>query len=313
MLNQSYSTWSDEMLLRANKTNRADWSQHFIEKINHILPEQDDEEVLEQLVELWGNYLQNAASNGLVFNQPGRLLRPGTLRHSPILRLVPLPDKLRHGRLGKKLKSRFKAYKNKVVKPFYKDYFSDIDRQVVLVDILQTLELGEAAYNELVDALKVVLKSFQYGKGSILDWLKGHHTTHVLFAATKADHVIRGDRANLEKMLRKIIRQADDGNQLKSSVKHYDIIEIASVKASEDRMTIKPPKREILYGHPLHAQESGAYDPGGLPLDIPPDWPSVEFQFLQFKPPPMPRAFDEGFPSINLGKALEFLIKEDFN
>lgn len=313
MLQQSYHAWSDDMLARAKKSIRADWSKDYFAEINRIGAEQDDEEVLERLADLWQKYLQLAASNGLVFNQPGRLLQPDAMRHSPVLRLAPLPNVLRHGKLGAKLKSRFDEYKQKVVKPFYKKYFANIDRQIVLVDILQILELGEAAYDELMDALKLVLKSFHYGKGSILDWLTGHNTTHVLFAATKADHVIRGDRANLEKILRRMIRKIYDNNQFKRQVKHHDIMEIASVKASEDRMTVKPPKREILYGKPVHAEQAGAYDPGGLPLDIPPDWETLEFQFLHFHPAPMPNAFDEGFPAINLGKALNFLIGEDFN
>jgi len=312
MLDQSYDAWSDDMLSRAKKSQRADWSQDYFEEIYGLLADQDDEGILERLSDLWEKYLHLAASNGLVFNQPGRLLRPGDMRHSPVLRLVPLPEAIRHGQLGEKLKQRFGEYKKKVVKPFYKNYFARIDRQIVLIDILKTLELGEAAYNELVDALKLVLKSFHYGKGSFLDLLQGHNITHVLFAATKADHVTRGDRANLEQMLRKMIRYIDDDNKFKSSVKHYDIMEISSVKASEDRMTVNAPKREILYGKPLNGEE-GAYDPGGLPLDVPPDWKALEFQFLQFYPAHMPNAFEEGFPAINLGKALNFLIEEDFN
>ncbi len=312
MMAQTYATWSDDMLARSKKVKRAAWSKAYFDEISRVDAEQDDEGILERLSDLWEEYLQMAAAEGLVFNQPGRLLRPGTMRHSPVLRLVPLPKTLRGGRLGKKLKSRFKAYNKKVVRPFYKNYFANIDRQIVMVDVLHTLELGEDAYNELIDALKLVLKSFNFGKGNILDWLKGHNTSHVLFAATKADHVTRGDRANLEQFLRKMIRQIDDDNQFKSSVKNHDVMEIASVTASEDRMTVQPPKREILYGKPHHASEAGAYDPGGLPLDAPPDWGNIEFQFLHFLPSPMPNAFDEGFPAINLGKALNFLIGDDF-
>jgi predicted YcjX-like family ATPase len=313
MLAQSYHSWSDDMLARAVKTKRGAWSGEYFAELERLTVQQDDEGILEKLADLWQAYMNLAAADGLVFNQPGRLLRPGTMKYSPVLRLVPLPQNLRKGKLGRKLKARFRDYQKKVVQPFYKKYFASIDRQIVLVDVLSTLERGEDAYNELIDALKLVLQSFQFGKGTLLDWLKGHNTTHVLFAATKADHVTRGDRANLEHFLRKMIRQIDDDNKFRSSVRHYDITEIASVRASEDRMTVKPPRREILYGKPLHADEPGAYDPGGLPLDVPPDWNTLAFQFLRFYPRAMPDAFDEGFPAINLGKALDFLIAEDFS
>jgi len=312
MLEQTYEEWSDDLLNRAKHNDRSLWSKEYFEAIWKYDADQHDESILETLSEIWQQYLQSAADNGLVFNQPGRLLRPGTMRNSPVLRLFPLPSTLRDGKLGKKLSTKFAEYQKKVVKPFYKNYFADIDRQIVLIDVLRTLQLGQDAYMEIMDGLKLVLKSFQYGKGSILDWLTGHNTTHVLFAANKADHVTRGDRKNLRAFLRKMIRQVDDDNQFKSSVSHYDIMEIASVKASEDRMTVNPPKREILFGKPSNATKGAAYDPGGLPLDAPPDWDTLDFKFFQFHPAPMPQALDEGFPSINIGKALNFLIGDDF-
>ncbi len=313
MLAQNYANWSDTLLQRARKGQRAEWSAAYFAALETMTSHHDDEAYLEQLADLWRAYLQQAAANGLVYNQPGRLLRPGEMLHSPVLRLVPLPKSLRKGKLGQKLKSRFAEYHSKVIKPFYSRYFATIDRQIVLVDVLRTLQLGEDAYTELMDALKLVLKAFRYSKGHFYDWLTRHHTTHVLFAATKADHVTRGDRANLERMLRKMIRQIDDDNQFKSSVKHFEMMEIAALKAVEDRMTVKAPKREILFGRPVNANEAAAYDPGVLPLDVPPDWATLVFQFLQFCPPPMPDAFDEGFPAINLGKALNFLLHEDFS
>ena len=87
---------------------------------------------------------------------------------------------------------------------------------------------------------------------------------------------------------------------------------IASVRATEDRMTVNAPKREVLYGQPEDKKEPGQWDPGGLPLDMPPDWSAVHFQFLKFKPTPMPNAMSDGFPAINIGKALDFLIGDDF-
>lgn len=38
----------------------------------------------------------------------------------------------------------------------------------------------------------------------------------------------------------------------------------------------------------------------------------MNFEFLDFAPMPMADAKLDGFPSINLGKALNFLIGEDF-
>lgn len=312
MLKQSYDEWSEDILSKASNGSRGLLSADYFKALKHIDVNASDESTIEPLSDLWKQYLTQAADGGLVFNQPGKLLRPGNMLHSPVLRLIPLPKDLREGRLAKKLKKRFKEYQTKVIQPFYENYFSNIDRQIVLVDVLRTLELGQEAYAEITEGLGVMLKSFNYGKGSLLDWITGHNTTHVLFAATKADHVTLSDRTHLETVLRKMIRQVDDDNQFKSSVKHHKVMEIASIKACEDRVTVKPPKREILYGMPKGSHIKGAYDPGCLPLDVPPNWSNLDYKFLNFLPSPMPHALDEGFPSINIGKALNFLIGDDF-
>ena len=68
MMAQTYDAWSDDMLIRAKKTKRADWSKDYFEEISSIDVDDDDEGVLERLSDLWEKYLQIAASDGLVFN-----------------------------------------------------------------------------------------------------------------------------------------------------------------------------------------------------------------------------------------------------
>ena len=313
MLGQTFGEWSDLVLLQASKGLRQDWSGGYFDELTKIPSDQSfDEEVTSRLSELWTEYLQQASNNGLTRNQPGRLVRPDALRHSPMLRLAPLPDQLRNCKLGTGMTKRFEEYKNKVIKPFYRDHFKNMDRQIVLMDVLRALELGEPAFNEMIETLKETLASFHYGSGGLLSWLVGAKTSHVLFAATKADHVTRGDRANLEQMLRRMLSLVDEFNHLRSQAAHHDVMALASVRATEDRMTVKSPKREILYGRPEDEKNYGQWDPGGLPLDMPPEWSAVDFQFLKFAPLPMADALYEGFPAINLGRALDFLIGDDF-
>jgi predicted YcjX-like family ATPase len=313
MLGQTYTEWSDLVLLQAKKGLRKDWSSRYFDELKELPPSPSfDEDVTGRLSELWTEYLQQAADNGLMRNQPGRLIRPDTLRHSPILRLAPLPDHRRNNKLGAGMAKRFEEYKKKVIKPFYRNHFKNMDRQIVLMDVLRTLELGEPAFNEMTETLKETLTSFHYGKGGLLSWLGGAKTSQVLFAATKADHVVRGDRANLERMLLRMLSLVDEYNQLRSKVADHEVVALASVRATEDRMTTVSPKREILYGLPEGENDYGAWDPGGLPLDMPPDWSLVDFKFFKFEPIPMTNALSDGFPAINLGKALNFLIRDDF-
>ena len=314
MLGQGYQEWSERMLTLARKGVRSAWSISYFNELDKIAAGQKfDEEIVSRLADAWGDYLQKAAAHGLTLNQPGRLLRPGTIRHSPVLRLAPLSAAQCQGPLGKGLAKRFEEYKRKVIKPFYNEHFAKMDRQIVLVDVLRSIQLGEAVFDEMLQALGQTLRSFRYGKNSLLSWLGRARTTHVLFVATKADHVTRGDRANLEQMLRRMLFHVDDQGHLRSSAAHYDVLALASIKATEDWMTKTPPKREILYGRPKGEDSKGQWDPGALPLDMPPHWSEVHFQFLEFLPASMPDAVFEGFPTINLGKALDFLIGEEFS
>lgn len=312
MLGQTYAAWSEQMLVLAKSPARKPLSQHYFDRLIQISFGQTfDEELAIRLAETWTEYLRQAAKAGLVRNQPGRLLHPDALLHSPVLRLVPLSADLQRSAFGKVMAKRFEEYKKKVIRPFFGNHFKNLDRQIVMLDVLRALEQGPLIFDELVDTLRETLQVFNYGKGGPLSWLGGDKITRLLFAATKADHVTRGDRINLEQLVRRMLALVDDRNELRSQTSSYGVISLASVRATEDRMTIAPPKREILYGQPDDQCEPGQWDPGGLPLDMPPRWEEVCFQFLKFAPPVMPESLNQGYPSINLGKALDFLIGDD--
>jgi len=313
MLEQEYAPWSAQMLALATGDLRKQWSADYFSAVDKMTDSQAfDEDMASRLSDLWTAYLQQAADYGLMLNQPGRLLRPDAMRHSPVLRLVPLPERLHQSPMGQGMAKRFETYKNKVIKPFYHNHFKKLDRQIVLVDVLRALQQGEDTFNEMIRSLNMTLQSFHYGRNGPLSWLTGAKISHLLFAATKADHVTRGDRVNLEQMVREMLMLVDEENQIRSSAERFDVMALASVQATEDRMTIHQPKREVLFGQPEGHAEAGQWDPGGLPLDMPPDWAHVFFEFFKFEPSTMRKARSEGFPAINLGKALDFLIGDEF-
>ena len=313
MLQRDYPGWSADMLMRAQQGPRQLMSAAFFHQLECLpLDSEFDEEWASRLSEAWSDYLQQAASAGLVLNQPGRLLRPDQLVHSPVLRLVPLPSTRAESAFFRGMRDRFELYKKSVIQPFYRDHFSRIDRQIVLVDVLRALQRGKAAFDEMTEAMADTLKSFDYSQGGWLSWLTGARTTHVLFAATKADHVTRRDRTNLRELLGRMLVHVDGENRLRASALHHEVMALASIRATEDRMIDEAPRREILFGQRSHEDQPDQWDPGGLPLDFPPDWENVHFEFLDFAPMPMSDPMYKGFPAINLGKALDFLIGKDF-
>ena len=80
---------------------------------------------------------------------PGRFLMPGNLAGSPALTFAPLdvPDDgiAPDGSLWAMMRRRYEAYKDIVVRPFFRDHFARLDRQVVLVDALAAFNSGPEA------------------------------------------------------------------------------------------------------------------------------------------------------------------------
>lgn len=312
MLGQDYRQWSAKMLADSQTSARAEFARDYQTLINQLSKDSSaDEALLEQLQQAWTAYLQQSFNAGFTYNQPGRHLRPDKLALSPVLRFAPLPDHLIGSALYAQAEKRFVEYQQQVIKPFYRDTFSQMDRQLVLVDVLRALEQGQFVFDDMCTALSAILKSFHYGKGGLLSWLGQAQTTKVLFAATKADHVVRGDRANLERLLSQMLALVDDTNQLRASAKDVGVMALASIAATEDRATTQPPIREVLYGRPQAETEAAHWDPGGLPLDMPPVWQHINFAFYRFLPLAYPHALQQGFPAINLGRSLQFLLGED--
>lgn len=214
------------------------------------------------------------------------------------------------------MKQRFERYKTEIIEPFYRNHFRRFERQIVLADILTTLNTSHECFYDARDALRDIMDSFRFGRGSRLAGLLagqiGARIDRVLFAATKADHVTRNQHANLENLLEAMI--ADKAGAIRSDGATVGFKVIAGVKST---MNIEidyhgrplPVIRGVLKNIP--AEEVNHY-PGVIPerLPEPADWERGLFKFSDFEPPSLAQARTTGIPNINLGAALEFLIGE---
>ena len=138
------------------------------------------------------DYLNQARDAGFYDCTPGRFLLPGDLAGSPVLTFAPLPvsEPSRRRTLQREMERRYEAYKAQVVKPFFRDHFSRIDRQVVLVDALGAIHKGPQAVEDMRRAMGDILSAFRPGRNAWLSQLLlGKRVERILFAATKADHL----------------------------------------------------------------------------------------------------------------------------
>src|SRR6058998_1576031 len=102
---------------------------------------------------------------------PGRFLMPGDLAGSPALTFAPLERasdaSAPAGSLWAMMERRYDAYKDVVVRPFFRDHFARLDRQIVLVDALAAFNAGPAALRDLEGALTSILDCFQIGRNTL--------------------------------------------------------------------------------------------------------------------------------------------------
>ncbi|WJS89259.1 YcjX family protein [Glaesserella parasuis] len=116
------------------------------------------------------------------------------------------------------LKKRYRHYQQKIVKPFYEDYFSQFDRQVILADCLTPLNHSHQAFIEMKTGLQQLFKHFHYGNRSLFSRLFSSNIDKLLFVATKADHITSDQLPNLESLMRQLVQEGGDTLNLKALI-----------------------------------------------------------------------------------------------
>jgi len=318
LLDKSYADWSEEVLARLS---RRDEGAEFLataraEDGSLAL----DEGRAQALAALFTRYLDAARQAGWADCTPGRFLLPGDLAGSPVLTFAPLPRPATtpRGSLWHEMERRFDAYKAKVIRPFFRDHFSRIDRQIVLADVLGAIHRGPQALEDLRRVMADVLGAFRPGSnGWLTALLGGKRVDRILFAATKADHLHHSQHPALTAIMEAMLREAKDRAEFAGAA--TAAMSIAGFRTTvEDQVTRDGRSLDCVKGR-LRDGRTVALYPGRLPDDparlLSPArqgaerWLEAEFGLMSFVPPPgMARRPGEGPPHIRLDRALEFLI-----
>ena len=328
LLGLSFAEWSAEALERANRPGSGREAQPFLqllEGIDPLKPANDGD--AEKLALAFTEYLRRSREHGALSTlPPGRFLLPGDLEGSPALTFAPLPAQghsVRSTSLYAMLEHRYEAYKDQVVRPFFRDHFARLDRQIVLVDTLRALNAGPAAVADLETALTSVLACFRQGETNVLLRPFVRKIDRILFAATKADHVHHTSHDRLENILNRLVANATKrarfaGAETKSlAIAAIRATHEGSIKeAGETLPTIigTPMKGESLDGITYDGKTEIALFPGDLPArpdSLFEDGAPVSLNFLRFVPPQKLDRNAEGdlvLPHIRFDRALDFLI-----
>src|SRR5713101_661712 len=342
LLNKSYEQWSSESLSLSRECPRARLAAQWHTHLATLNAEgREDEQAALAAARLFTEYLRACRDERFAMSllPPGRFLMPGNLAGSPALTFAPLdlpadgaaPD----GSLWAMMRRRYEAYKDAVVRPFFRDHFSRLDRQVVLVDALSAFNSGPEALHDLEAALAGILDCFRIGRSTLLSSLFRPRIDRILFAATKADHLHHSSHDRLEAVLRRILNRAvakaeDTGADI-------DVVALAAVRATREATVARgrdklpsilgmPAPGEIANGETFDGQTEVATFPGDLPAD--PEQlfkgetafrglssataEKTDFRFLRFRPPQLEREGrgEPALPHNRLDRALQFMIGE---
>jgi predicted YcjX-like family ATPase len=331
LLDAGYAAWSRQTLAASGRPDRRSIAEPWRESLASLDADGPADELLAaRAAESFKAYLASlrAGPEAVATTPPGRFLMPGDLAGSPALTFAPLDlpvgQAIRPGSFAALMERRFEAYKTHVVRPFFRDHFQRIDRQIVLVDVLAAIDAGPLALAELEESLDQVLMSFRIGRNTLLSRLFSPRADRVLFAATKADHIHHTDHDRLEAILRLLVNRAT--RRTEAAGARVGTVALASVRATretsirEGRDTLRavagvPEAGECIGGEVFDGLAEAAIFPGELPQRAEAVFegavPPGSLRFPRFRPPivPVDAAGRLGrLPHIRFDRALEFLL-----
>jgi uncharacterized protein len=331
LLAKSFAEWSAETLAASALPGRIQLAADWHACLSSLPPLADaNEDQARSCAALFTEYLRCCRDDPLALSSlpPGRFLMPGDMEGSPALTFSPLrldaSVPVRRGSLAAMMERRYEAYKSHVVKPFFRDHFARLDRQIVLVDALSALNSGPAAVRDLEVALGDVLAAFRAGRSHLLATIFRPRIDRILFAATKADHLHHTSHDRLEAILRLLTARAIARAEAVGAT--VDVIALAAVRATRearikhgrevlDAIVGTPLAGEIIGGESFDGNTEAAIFPGELPnepslvfdgatlIAAPSD---ADYRFVRFRPPITKG--NEPMPHIRLDRALEFLL-----
>lgn len=337
LLGKSYTDFSREAFEMAELPAREDLSREWRGLSASIDPDAlSDEVTARRLSESFAAYLKACKldERALSTLPPGRFLMPGDLEGSPALTFAPLPPqeepRAKPGSLRAMMERRYEAYKTHVVRPFFREHITRLDRQIVLIDALQALNAGPGAMADLERAVTEILACFRPGRGNILTDLVSRRIDRILIAATKADHLHHESHDRLQAIVRRLADRAIARANFTGA--NVDVVAMAAIRATREG-TVKQGRDTlpVILGTPLAGETIGgqlfdgetetAIFPGDLPEKVDSVFETINghrqdeidpaIRFVRFRPPKLERTAEGvtlSLPHIRLDRALQFLI-----
>ncbi|MDG1431431.1 MAG: YcjX family protein [Paracoccaceae bacterium] len=313
LLGKGFDEWSAETIAKMENRAEAGGFLTFYAETDGSQPH--DEAIAQKMAKSLSAYLNATREAGWSDCTPGRFLLPSDLDGSPVLTFAPVQGEPKRGTLRREMERRYEAYKSKVVRPFFRDHFAKLDRQVVLVDVLGAMNRGRPAVRELRDTMTGLMEAFRPGRNRFLArLLGGRRVEKILFAATKVDHLHHKQHPDLTAFMENLVRQSRDRADFAGA-------QTAAMSLASLRVTIETQlKREqgvldCVQGRVADKSGAVAFHPGTVPKSLT-EVLEAEGRFglkdITFQPAPLTLLPGQGPPHIRLDRAADFLIGDVF-
>ena len=311
LLGLSFAQWSRSVMRRLASPDIAALTAPFL-AFAGALPAKAaaDESLARAGTQLYRGMLGALRDAGLAFLQPGRHLMPGPGPEPPWMEFFPVTSE---GGLAQLLGRRYDAYVEAVRRDLSSPLFADVDRLVILADVLSSLHAGPTAFADTSAALAAAAASLRWEWSWLEAFAAVRHLrlpprviSRVAFAATKADHVADRQRGNLAALMKSLAT-------VPSTTVKTGHFAIASVRCTEDFVwALDGRPVSAVRGRVLGQQVLTRSYPGEVP-DRPPDTDFWQHPFLalpQFEPMRLPDGGRSGVPNIGLDALMGFLLED---
>ena len=327
LLNLSFKEWSKLCLSYISSERRKPYTTDVKKNIETLNYEQDysDPTLLKNLDDISQSYRESLSlyrqnHNDYSLALPGRFILPGDLSGAPALSFFPVInrdilsiewDDFASDSLLKVLERRFDYYKDKIVKPFFKEYFSKVDRQIVLIDTLSVLESNYDSYQDLKSTIEKLLNGFSYGRANWFRRLFSPSIDKLMIVTSKADLVPPDQHHAIESFMQKLVGQVK--NDIGFEGVEVDTMAISAIATSEPVSTEYQGQNLLcVKGIDIESGEPVINYPGLIPNTSlsREQWQQLAIDFSPFAIPQLNP--DEALPHIRMDKVLQYLVGDKF-
>jgi len=216
LLGLDYQSWCVDITETFHEPKRKELMGSLFDDLKSITPfDVLTDTRINDLFESYQSFLIECKASGMTLIQPGHVLLPGESDSFEVF--FPLMDMRNYSAkdlkkadktsIYKVMLERYKAYLKNIVNPFFKDYFSSIDRQVVLVDSLKALSNGRSNFEDMMVAFSRIIDCYSYGENGFLRKLISPKIERMLFLSSKPDRILSGQHEELRHFTDSIIQR----------------------------------------------------------------------------------------------------------